>query len=109
MRAAAIPLSSIPALNTVDCLKLSPRLAEPRGAPSLGRHAKDAPDAATRVLEISPPDVRVERFCANQGNLGPRSIVATPVPFREFGRLTLTIRLTGFPGLKTPGLPEMAF
>jgi len=45
--AAALAPSRIPALNTVDCSKLSPWLAEPRGAASLGRHAKDGPDAAT--------------------------------------------------------------
>jgi len=50
MRAAASAQSSTPAPNTVDGSKLSPWLAEPRGAPSLGRHAKDAPDAATAVV-----------------------------------------------------------
>ena len=48
--AAALAPSRIPALNTVDCSKLSPWLAEPHGAPSLGRHAKDGPDAATPVF-----------------------------------------------------------
>ena len=57
MRVAALARTRIPAHNTVDCSKLAPWLAEPRGAPRPGRQATDAPDAATPVVEISPPDV----------------------------------------------------
>jgi hypothetical protein len=69
MRAAASARSRTPALNTVDGSKLSSWLAEPRGAPSLGRHAKDAPDAATAVVEISPP----KKPAGSRGRFGSRA------------------------------------
>ena len=57
MRVAALARTRIPAHNTVDCSKLAPWLAEPRGAPRPGRQATDAPDAAPPVVEISLSDV----------------------------------------------------
>jgi porphobilinogen synthase len=46
MCVAASARSRIPALNAVDCSKLSAWLAEPCGARRPGRQATDAPDAA---------------------------------------------------------------
>jgi hypothetical protein len=53
MGVAALARSVPPALNAVGCSKLALR----RGAPSLSRHARVAPDAVALAVEISPPDV----------------------------------------------------
>jgi hypothetical protein len=67
MCAAALARSRTPALNTADPSRLSLWLAVPHGAPNLGRHAKDAPDAASAVVEISPPDVDKRRTLSRHG------------------------------------------